>query len=197
MLAPEPAFANPVHDAQRVFRSLMAAMARPGTVLRCAWPARDVGAMPAGLVSVALAMCDFDTRVWLDGPLSKDPGVRSFISFHTGARITEHCEETTFAFVSDGEALPRLDRFPPGTPDYPDRSATLVVAVSEIREDGEWLLGGPGVRPGTRLHARPLPAGFLAWRATDHAAFPLGVDLVLIAGDSIVALPRSTAIQAA
>jgi alpha-D-ribose 1-methylphosphonate 5-triphosphate synthase subunit PhnH len=191
----DPAFADPVHDAQAVFRRVMDAMARPGRVGHGPWPVRSVGPMPAGLVALALALCDHETPIWLDGPLAGDAQLAGYLRFHTGARVTAAMQTAHFAFSSHGESLPPLDQLAIGTPDYPDRSATLVIAVGELREGRGWRLRGPGVQPGTMLEARPLPADFLAWRADNNALFPRGVDVMLVAGDAMAALPRSTALQ--
>ncbi len=39
-----------------------------------------------------------------------------------------------------------------------------------------------------------MPGDFLAQWARNRAGFPLGVDLILVAGDRIACLPRSTRI---
>ena len=86
--------------------------------------------------------------------------------------------------------------FAQGTPDYPDRSTTLVIAVPSLAEGEGWTLRGPGIDGIARLTVGGLPAGFSGWLADNRSQVPLGVDLVFVAGDRVAALPRSTAVTA-
>lgn len=68
-----------------------------------------------------------------------------FLRFHTGAPITRDPAEAAFALIADAAACPDFASFAQGTPAYPDRSATLVLAVTDLSNDG-WRLDGPGIR---------------------------------------------------
>ena len=59
-------FADRVLSAQSTFRSVMDAMARPGSVQRIAAAAGTPGAMMRGSAAIALTLFDHDTPVWLD-----------------------------------------------------------------------------------------------------------------------------------
>ena len=77
-------FADAPREAAQAFRSIMTAMARPGTILEIA------GATPPGGLSLAagavlLTLCDPDTPVWM-APALETPDIRRWIDFHTGAR---------------------------------------------------------------------------------------------------------------
>jgi alpha-D-ribose 1-methylphosphonate 5-triphosphate synthase subunit PhnH len=169
----------------------MNAMARPGS--RCSLRTdldrpRPLTAPAAALV---LALCDFETPVWLDPPLSAEAGVAEFLRFHTGARLVAVPAEAAYAVVSDAARMPPLAAFAQGTPEYPDRSATLVVQVREMRAGG-WKLEGPGIPGHALFSAAPLPAGFVAQLQANRAGFPCGVDIFFADGTEIAALPRST-----
>ena len=90
-------FADPVHDAQRCFRTIMNAMARPGTL-----QAIETGGLkpPAPLTpvaaAIALTLVDYDTPVWLDGPFARSEAVKTFLRFHTGAPIVSEPVEAAF-----------------------------------------------------------------------------------------------------
>lgn len=182
-LALEGGFADPPLDAAACFRAALQAMARPGSVHRV-----DAASPPAPLSTaagaLALTLCDPDTPVWLSPSLAT-PEVRDWISFHTGAPLTTP-EAARFAFGTWAE-MPPLTTFAQGEPDYPDRSATLILERPELGEDHR--LTGPGIQTEARLTA-PDPDAFRA----NASLFPLGLDFYFTCGDQIAALPRSTRI---
>jgi alpha-D-ribose 1-methylphosphonate 5-triphosphate synthase subunit PhnH len=200
MIAAEPAiasgFAAPSIDAQRIFRRVMWAMAKPG---RPSMLEVDISPPPplgAGAAAILLALADFETAIWLDSPLADAAGVASFVRFHTGAKIVADPAEAAFAVIADPVRMPPLSAFRQGTIDYPDRSTTLIVQVERLGEDG-FLVDGPGIDGPARLSAAPLPTDVSAQLADNRAAFPCGVDLLLVAGRTIAALPRSARVHGA
>ncbi|KTS28186.1 protein phnH [Methylobacterium indicum] len=188
-------FTDPVHDAQGVFRSVMDALARPGTIQALATGLTPPAPLTPELAALALALADADAPLWLDAGLAQNPAVPAFLRFHTGARIADDPAEAAFALVSDAAACPDFSAFAQGMPAYPDRSATLVLAVSALSGDEGWHLDGPGIRESARLSAAPLPADMPARLARNHAGFPQGIDLILAAPGRLAALPRSTRVQ--
>ncbi|MGP9822072.1 phosphonate C-P lyase system protein PhnH [Salinarimonas sp. NSM] len=190
-----PGFADPVLDAQAVFRAVMEALARPGTPQRLALSLAPPSPLPPALAAIALALADHEAPLWLDAALAAEPAVAGWLRFHTGARIVADGREAAFALVSDPATLPPLDQFALGEPAYPDRSTTLVLACTRLEAGRGLVLKGPGIRDVARLDAVPLPEGFVArWRA-NGALFPRGVDVILASGDRIVGLPRTTTIR--
>lgn len=191
MTAFAPGFADPPLGAQATFRRLLDAMARPGSVAVLDAPPAPAPLAPAA-GAIALALCDADTPVWLDPALST-PEVIGWLRFHTGCRIVEAPEEAAFAFAAEPAAAP-LDRLSTGSDEFPDRSATAVLQVARLDAGDPLRLAGPGIETEATLRVEGLPAGFIAWRARNHAAYPRGVDVVLVAGANLAALPRSTAV---
>jgi alpha-D-ribose 1-methylphosphonate 5-triphosphate synthase subunit PhnH len=185
-----PGFADPVHQSQRAFRALMAAMAEPGRIFALPAPLAPPAPLTPELAALALTLADFETPLFLDAPLAAGEAVRSFLAFHTGAPIVADPSAACFALLRDGAALPDLSAFAQGEPDYPDRAATLIVAVDQIG-DGPLRLEGPGISGRRTFGAAPLPADFSRRLAANGRGFPLGVDIVLTAPGRIAALPRS------
>lgn len=183
-------FADPVHDAQRTFSALMRAMAEPGRPVPLASDLDPPAPLTREAAATALALLDYETPVFLDRALAAAPAVARFLRFHTGAPVVEDPAAARFALVADAAALPDLAAFAQGEPDYPDRSATLLVQVSAI-EDGPLILEGPGIAGCRGFGATPLPADFAARLAANRAAYPLGVDLFLVAPGAICGLPRT------
>jgi alpha-D-ribose 1-methylphosphonate 5-triphosphate synthase subunit PhnH len=185
-----PAFRDAVRESQSVFRLAMQAMASPGKILTL--DAQLVPSPPllAPAAALLLTLCDFETPVWLDPPLAESADVVAFLRFHTGARVVASPADATFAVIADGTHMPELAAFPQGAPDYPDRSATLIVQVETLAARG-WRLEGPGIRDAARLSAAPLPADFAAQLRDNRSTFPCGVDIFLAARNALAALPRS------
>ena len=185
-----PGFADPVFDAQRTFRAVMAAMARPGRIVALASDLAPPAPMTPALAALALTLADQDTPVWLDAPLAAVPDVAAFLRFHAGAPIVADPAAAAFALVSDPRAMPPFEVFAQGSDAYPDRSATLLVQVERFT-GASLTLAGPGIAGTTTFAASPLPADFAERLKANRAMFPRGVDLVLCAADRIAALPRS------
>ena len=82
-------FAEPVLDAQRVFRAVMEALARPGTVQALACALTPPAPLTPELAAVALTLVDHETPLWLDGGLRAAPGVAEYRRFHAGAPSVE------------------------------------------------------------------------------------------------------------
>ncbi|MDE3240997.1 MAG: phosphonate C-P lyase system protein PhnH [Paracoccaceae bacterium] len=179
-------FADPARDAARAFRAVLNALARPGVIEAV------TGAQPPAPMSVAagvvlLTLADPTTPLWL-APSHDLPALRDWIAFHTGAPLVGP-QQAAFA-LGRWDALQPLDRFAPGTPDYPDRSATLIVDVPAL-EPATHRLTGPGIRDAATLR---LP-GDEALRL-NAGRFPLGLDLFLCAGDRLAGLPRTVKAEA-
>lgn len=175
-------FDDPAIGSARAFRSVMEAMARPGTI-------QDIdGALPPAPLSpatgtVLLTLCDTETGVYLAGDMDCE-AVRTWLSFHTGAPVVGPAE-CMFA-VGKWEALVPLSNYPIGTSEYPDRSATLIVECPKLAASGATLTG-PGIKEQAAL-SLPEVAGFQA----NRTLFPLGLDFIFTSDTRIAALPRTT-----
>jgi alpha-D-ribose 1-methylphosphonate 5-triphosphate synthase subunit PhnH len=174
----------PVQSA-RAFRQVLEAMARPGSIRRVG------GAAPPAPVSVAagavlLTLVDATTRLHLAGA-ADNPDMRDWVAFHLGAPLVA-AEVADFA-LGTWDALQPVTRFRVGEPDYPDRSATLIVEMDRLVNHGP-ALAGPGIELATWLNL-PETAAFRA----NRALFPLGFDTILTAGDRLAGLPRSTRVE--
>ena len=185
-------FADKVLSAQSTFRSVMDAMARPGSVQRIASVAGAPGAMMRGTAAIALTLFDHDTPIWLDSLLSATPDVAKWLKFHTSAPVVTDSSIASFALVGDPENLPGLDRFAFGSNEYPDRSTTLILQVESLTDGPMVELQGPGIDGAATLRASIQPRDLFERLAVNATLFPRGIDVVLVHDDSIVAIPRTT-----
>jgi alpha-D-ribose 1-methylphosphonate 5-triphosphate synthase subunit PhnH len=178
-------FAMPALQSARAFRAVLQAMARPGTLYGVA------AANPPEQLSVAagvalLTLADATTAVYLAGAADCE-AVRDWVAFHTGAPLVV-AEVADFA-VGTWAALQPVTRFRIGEPDYPDRSATLIVELDALTNSGAKLTG-PGIETAIWL-SLPEIAAFTA----NRAQFPLGFDCLFTRGEQLAALPRSTRVE--
>jgi alpha-D-ribose 1-methylphosphonate 5-triphosphate synthase subunit PhnH len=189
-------FADKVLSAQSTFRSVMDAMARPGSVQRIAVAAGTPLPVMRGAAAIALTLFDHDTPVWLDPLMSETSEVTKWLKFHTGAPVVRDSSICSFALIGDAKALPALDRFAFGSNEYPDRSTTLILQVDSLSQGPSLELRGPGIDGVAILQATIQPHDLFERLDINAALFPRGIDVVLVHDDSIVAIPRSTRLVA-
>ena len=189
-------FPASVLAAQSNFRAILDATASPGSVRPITAEVPPPTRLTAGAAAVALTLCDGDTPVWLDAALRDSEAVCQWLRFHCGCKLIDAPDDAAFAFVSASTSLPPFATFNLGTPDYPDRSTTIVLAVETLQAGPPLMLSGPGIRDTQVLRAAPLPADMPARLADNRALFPRGVDLILVTATEVAALPRSVRLAA-
>jgi alpha-D-ribose 1-methylphosphonate 5-triphosphate synthase subunit PhnH len=189
-------FADKVLSAQSTFRSVMDAMARPGSVQRIVVVAGAPAPMMRGAAAIALTLFDHDTPVWLDPRMSETSEVTKWLKFHTGAPVIADALICSFALIGDARGLPALERFSFGSNEYPDRSTTLILQVESLTQGPAFELRGPGIDGTAILQATIQPPDLFERLAINAALFPRGIDVVLVADDAIAAIPRTTRVVA-
>ncbi|MDX8539587.1 phosphonate C-P lyase system protein PhnH [Mesorhizobium abyssinicae] len=191
----EGGFADPVFNAQTVFRAVMDAMARPGSVQPLPGLARPPAPLSVTSGAVALTLCDNDTPLWLDPALQAEASVRSWLGFHTGAPLANTPADAHFAIIARPAEMMALDGFSQGTQEYPDRSTTLILVVSGLASGVPLLLEGPGIEKMAMLAPAEMPRHFIEQWKQNSQRFPRGVDIILAAPDGVACLPRTTRIK--
>jgi alpha-D-ribose 1-methylphosphonate 5-triphosphate synthase subunit PhnH len=185
-------FADKVLAAQSTFRSVMDAMARPGSVRRIAAVAGTPADLMRGTAAIALTLFDHDTPVWLDPRMAEASELAKWLKFHTGAPVIADASICSFALIGDPQALPALECFSFGTDQYPDRSTTLILQVESLTQGHGLELRGPGIDGTAILQATFQPPDLFERLAVNAALFPRGIDVVLVHDDTVVAIPRTT-----
>jgi alpha-D-ribose 1-methylphosphonate 5-triphosphate synthase subunit PhnH len=196
-----PGFADPVHDTQTVFRTLLSVLSRPGTIgtIETPLPAAEAAnaanaANSAGLAVFAalLTLSDYATPVWLAQP---DAALGAALRFHADAPLANAPREAVFAYVHDAAALPPLDTFACGTPESPEQSATVFVRVDSLDGGAPLTLRGPGIETACTIAPAGLPARLWQERAELASLFPCGIDFYFVCGAQIMGLPRTTRVE--
>lgn len=189
---------DPVHDAQRHFRALLDATARPGTLARLPdvqiQPPPDLH--PASAL-LGLALLDGDAPFHVAGGRA---AAAEYLRLNTGAPLAE-TDAADFLFARGRGDEDACRRAKIGSLRYPEGGATLVVDVerldAEAGADGLALtLKGPGI-PGQRgLGVWGLNPVLLEIRLEKNDEFPTGIDLFLADAEGhLCSLPRTAQVR--
>lgn len=214
-------FGDTIHDSQYCFRELLTAMSQPGTLVELNLAQGFGGMMPAS-TQVLLALADNSTPVWLSNAFASDIAIKENLNFHLGCAIlssqkgaeplSEIQQKPSFGVISQQD-MANFDwsqtSFYVGCEEYPDRSTTVIVEVAGLstvpcslsESDAEspvvLRLSGPGIEHEARVVVQSLSptaiSAMLSQRKTHK--FPLGLDFILVSGEQVVALPRSTTVE--
>ncbi|MFA7944911.1 phosphonate C-P lyase system protein PhnH [Pseudomonas brenneri] len=183
----QPAFVDPVLDAQRSFRAALKALAEPGLIQPLPAAPHLEGLAPA-TYALCLGLLDADTSLWL-APSFDTPLIRANLAFHCGCPLAARREDAVFALLGEHD-LHDLSGFDHGNDRYPDQSCTLLVQLSDLDSGRGLNWSGPGIQA-RRQVSLPLPQAFWLERQR-REAFPRGLDVLFGAGHYLLGLPRST-----
>lgn len=187
-------FTDPVLDAQGVFRQVLNAMARPGTLVSLNLSFEGPGTLSPAMAALCLTLLDFETPVWSDLDHS-DPSL-AWLRFHCGCPLVANPGDGAFVLVTVPDHLPDIKALNPGSEQFPESGTTLIVEAAHLSTDTGRTLKGPGIKVPRQLAAAGLPALFWRQRQNLNAGYPLGVDVILTAGRELCALPRTTIVEA-
>lgn len=205
-----PGFHDPGCDSQKVFRHCLHAMAHPGSIMELTPNLTVPAPMMQATGAIALALLDQDTTVWLSPGLSSAT-VIDYLRFHTGCQVTPDSSDADFALVQSASELNSLGHFNHGSDEFPEHGTTVVLQVAALDNDPMWELTGPGIKhhrslrvhPGlgyaTGIAGEPAAEAFARWFVPEwqqnQRRFPGGIDLFLVSGHHLCALPRSTRLR--
>jgi len=188
-------FAVEALGSQAAFRVALQALSYPGRVQPMPTEAECPAHGHAAAAVCLLALLDADCALWLSPRLAESP-TAGWLRFHTGCELVASPAQAQFAWVAQGDEVPDLAAFMPGTDLDPETSTTLVIDVAGFDGNTCFSLGGPGIPTTQALAVEGLPDSFAEQWAENHAAFPRGVDVLLASPNALVGLPRSARIAA-
>lgn len=195
--------AHTPHDCQHAFRALLTALARPGEIVALALTAGCAQGDRERLVEDGDGAIELLCTTLLDGETSfaaagaDVSGLESRILAATGARATA-LDDADFVVVTGTQDSPVATHMRRGTLQRPELGATVIYGVSGLSQRGTLALRltGPGIREQRALGVDGFAKTELEALRQSRAAYPLGVDAVLVdRTGAVVALPRSTAIE--
>jgi alpha-D-ribose 1-methylphosphonate 5-triphosphate synthase subunit PhnH len=114
-------------------------------------------------------------------------------SWPDSTNVSTEPESADVLLVEGPSSDGRLLKAPRGTEELPEEGATAIYIVHQPTST-EVRLSGPGI-DGMSTVVLPLTAQELADRAVCCAHRPLGVDLLMITGGTVIGLPRSTRVE--
>ena len=205
------AFNDPVVHSQQAFRLILRAVSEPGEEV--SFDGLLDGTQPgAGIADAsfitALVLLDQDTRVWIS-PAMAQPAFIDNLRFHCGAALVASPEQADFAFVSLQDWI-SMNGFKKGSEENPHQAATLIIQIASHRRESaangqglemdapvrKLLLSGPGVCGKRPVSLPGIRDKHISLLQRNHQTFPLGNDFLFTFGRGLLAMPRSTRIDA-
>jgi alpha-D-ribose 1-methylphosphonate 5-triphosphate synthase subunit PhnH len=163
---------------QHVFRCLMEAFAYPGRVLALAsGPGEAARLALATLVDAGVSLADPHDLL---GPLD-------WLRLEATPVPPEQADFILCSGRIPPGFQPRL-----GSLENPEQSATVLVRVERLGSGQALELAGPGIQDTQELRVAGLAPEWWSRRDAWVAAFPMGIDLLLVDGERAAALPRTT-----
>jgi alpha-D-ribose 1-methylphosphonate 5-triphosphate synthase subunit PhnH len=184
------AFADPALESQAAFRAILKAIASPGVIETCGEGLAPPSPLCSAAAAAVLTLADFETPLWIAPSLAAGEAA-AYLKFHTGAPLALSPHDAAFALIDLERDSLDLKSFAQGTPEYPDRSTTVVAQARSLARRPGMRISGPGVRGTAEIAFEPAPRDFCSLWGANHSTFPLGVDLILAHGAELAVLPRS------
>jgi alpha-D-ribose 1-methylphosphonate 5-triphosphate synthase subunit PhnH len=173
---------------QEIFRELMGAMARPG---------RLTGITPSKvgiLTDVLDVLLDHEVVFCVLGE-NKDL-LEKRITAATGS-MPAGIGSADFVITAACDTGDELYKAKRGSLEYPDNGATVIyysAAPQGNKNNQDFIFKGPGIAPGSGPVSPGIPENELKKLSEINSDYPLGLDVVIISGNSLLCIPRSSKI---
>lgn len=161
------------------FEAVLMALSMPGTIRGLPGP---------GVAPVALALVDRECRAFAD-----DEETAALLAATGATMVPAELADHLVTQLTTDESLAKLARVPVGSQLYPDQGATVIVPA-EIGVGKTLRLEGPGIETVAKIALGGLHPGLWAARAR-LCRYPVGIEMIFVDGNRIVALPRSTSVE--
>jgi alpha-D-ribose 1-methylphosphonate 5-triphosphate synthase subunit PhnH len=175
-------------QSQLVFRSVLSALARPGTSV-------EITSSASSVAAIVSALLDGETTHWLSPHFLLGPTAASvkLLLRQSGSNGVARRSADVAILGSSSELL--NGQFLAGSDVDPHRSALVLVQVPALTGGVSVVLSGPGIE-GVRTIS-PVGVSYVVWNhlATREKQFPVGFDVLLMTDSSILGLPRTTVIR--
>ena len=185
-----------VFDCQKIFKSVMNAMAKPGTVFSIKEQSDKLEEQNSVPLAIAMTFMDNRCTVYVDG----NDDLLSMIREKTLA-VKSDLEKADFVVVPEVEekeslGVELLDSAKVGTLPEPHKSAMVIVGLHAIEGDTALVLEGPGVKGQKKVTFSQAAAMWLARRETLKYEFPCGTDILFYTDSGeIKGIPRTLKVE--
>jgi alpha-D-ribose 1-methylphosphonate 5-triphosphate synthase subunit PhnH len=163
------------------FLALMWALSYPGRPH--ALPVTE-GNTQAAFEAIGETLLDLETRYY-----TPDAALNAVLQRTTSHPVPPAEADYLFFPVVTDATLTEMAQAKLGTMLYPDHAATLIIGCS--LSGAALTLRGPGIKGEAQITIGAVPDGFWELRNKTRR-FPLGWDIVLVANQQVIGLPRST-----
>lgn len=179
-------------ECQQVFRILLDALARPGTIAELPLELGDPLDLPL------LALTDGTTPIAALDPTEDEMARVTEIHQLTQAPLAPVLQARFVVSYRDPDPL-AMAELNTGCDDRPHEAALLIqsamVAEQPQPDFSAWQLSGPGIDGTTQIQVAGLSRSFFRARDRLVAGYPQGVDVVLVSpSGAVLGLPRTTRI---
>ena len=188
-----------VHDIQTVYRKLVTATSRPGTLVVLDREARTLDVQMECLSStILLARTVLDPEVSFKVISKAEEAVSRMINQLTYSKPVD-LPEADFIFIlhdaSEEQMKEALNKAKVGNLLNPHESAMIILEVPDVTKGDSMILSGPGIQDESFL-SLPNVSAWLAAGNAKNMEFPLGIDMYFVdQQDRLIALPRTTQIR--
>jgi alpha-D-ribose 1-methylphosphonate 5-triphosphate synthase subunit PhnH len=188
-----------VHDIQTIYRKLVTATSRPGTLVVLDREARTLDVQMECLSStILLARTVLDPEVSFKVISKAEEAVSRMIKQLTYSKPVD-LPEADFIFIlhdaSEEQMKEALNKAKVGNLLNPHESAMIILEVPDVTKGDSMILSGPGIQDESFL-SLPNVSAWLAARNEKNMEFPLGIDMYFVdQQDRLIALPRTTQIR--
>lgn len=162
---------------QLAFRQLLDAFAYPGRLCELDCSTDALSLLLATLADGSVTLADPHTRISSD------------VWRRLGAR--EAAAEVSQFIVMPGGRMPDF-RPMLGSLENPEQGATVILLTDGFNRGHTLHLSGPGIENQSRLCVSGVDPAWWTLRSQWNTAFPLGIDMILISGKQLAAIPRTT-----
>ena len=134
-------FDDPVLRSQQVFRRVLDAMSRPGSIHELDGLPTAAPGLSAAATAICLTLLDFETPLWLDETAAS---AGDYLVFHCSAPLVQEKGDAAIAVIGAASDIGELGAFCAGTDEHPETATTLVIDVEGLYEGRGVELTGPG-----------------------------------------------------
>ncbi|MGG0410726.1 phosphonate C-P lyase system protein PhnH [Peribacillus simplex] len=188
-----------VHDIQTVYRKLVTATSRPGTLVVLEREAKMLDVRMECLSStILLARTVLDHEVTFKVISKEEAAVSRMINQLTYSKPVD-LPDADFIFIlhdaSDEQMKEALNNAKVGNLLNPHESAMIILEVPDVTKGDSMILSGPGIQEESFI-SLPNVSAWLGVRNEKNIEFPLGIDMYFVdQQDRLIALPRTTQIK--
>ncbi|MBT2666823.1 phosphonate C-P lyase system protein PhnH [Bacillus sp. ISL-4] len=188
-----------VHDIQTVYRKLVTATSRPGTLVVLEREAKTLDVQMECLPStILLARTVLDPEVTFKVIAKEGEAVSRMINQLTYSKPVD-LPEADFIFIlhdaSEEQRKEAINKAKVGNLFNPHESAMIILEVPDVTKGDAMILSGPGIQEESFI-SLPNVSAWLGVRNEKNIEFPLGIDMYFVdQQDRLIALPRTTQIK--